>query len=387
MRTRISDRRRSVFAVGIIAFAVCLLTACSGKNTDPKSWTNSDPVGSMELVYAHEFAVDYFEDGSALITIGGTDRYLLIGEDADPPTDPAEDVTVLKKPLDSIYLAASSAMDFFRELDRLDDVRFTSTKRSDWSIPAVTDALDNGALLYAGHYNAPDYELILSEGCDVAIESTMIYHSPDTRERIEDLGIPVMVERSSYESHPLGRMEWIKLYGLLTDTEAEAESFFDSQLASLDGILTGSETEAPPSVAYFSISANSRVNVRKSDDYIAKLIEMAGGNYIFSELLGEDNALSTTNMQMEAFYATAKDADIIIYNSTIEGDISTIGELLDKSELLGDFAAVKNGNGWCTNKNMFQETTGLGELLMELNGIITGEADGGEGLRYLHKVT
>ena len=51
------------------------------------------------------------------------------------------------------------------------------------------------------------------------------------------------------------------------------------------------------------------------------------------------------NMQMEEFYAKAKDADYIIYNSTIDGELSTIDELLAKSNLLADFKAVKNGNG------------------------------------------
>lgn len=54
----------------------------------------------------------------------------------------------------------------------------------------------------------PDYELILENDCDLAIESTMIYHSPEVKEQLESFEIPVLVERSSYEEHPLGRLEW-----------------------------------------------------------------------------------------------------------------------------------------------------------------------------------
>jgi iron complex transport system substrate-binding protein len=46
---------------------------------------------------------------------------------------------------------------------------------------------------------------------------------------------------------------------------------------------------------------------------------------------------------MEEFYATAKDADFIIYNSTIDGEISSLDELIAKNSLLADFKAVKNG--------------------------------------------
>ena len=58
----------------------------------------------------------------------------------------------------------------------------------------------------------------------------MIYHTPEVKEKLEALGIPVLVERSSYETDPLGRMEWIKLYGALTGHYAEAAAFFDSRM-------------------------------------------------------------------------------------------------------------------------------------------------------------
>lgn len=49
----------------------------------------------------------------------------------------------------------------------------------------------------------------------------------------------------------------------------------------------------------------------------------------------EENALSTMNMQMEDFYAAAKDADILIYNGTIEGELGSIEELTSKRIICG----------------------------------------------------
>ena len=60
----------------------------------------------------------------------------------------------------------------------------------------------------------------------LAVESTMILHSPKVQEMIEDLDIPVFVDYSSYESHPLGRTEWIKVYGAMLNKEKEAEAIF-----------------------------------------------------------------------------------------------------------------------------------------------------------------
>ena len=60
--------------------------------------------------------------------------------------------------------------------------------------------MKSGSMLYAGKYNEPDYELILKEGCNFALENTMIGHNPEVKEKLESLGIPVMVERSAMKS-------------------------------------------------------------------------------------------------------------------------------------------------------------------------------------------
>jgi iron complex transport system substrate-binding protein len=240
-------------------------------------------------------------------------------------------------------------------------------------------------MIYVGKYSAPDYETIIDENCGLAIESTMIYHSPEIKEKLETMGIPVMVEHSSYESHPLGRMEWIKLYGLLCGKEKEAASFFDEQTAKLDSILGGKNTGKK--VAFFYISSAGYVNVRKPGDYISKMIEMAGGEYALEDMkVEEDNALSTLNMQMEDFYASANDADILIYNATIEGGIDTLDQLYAKNKLFKEFKAAKTGNVWCTEKDMFQQTTGAAEMISELYRVIHDEAGDGEDLEFMHKI-
>ena len=64
---------------------------------------------------------------------------------------------------------------------------------------------------------------------------------------------------------------------------------------------------------------------------------------------------------------------MLIYNSTIDGELQTIDQLLSKSELLKDFKAVETGNVWCTGKNLFQQSLGLGSLITDINAILTEE--------------
>ena len=356
----------------------------SGLQQAAPVWSDMKPERSMELSYAQQFSVDYYDGGYDLIQVQDDSTYLVVPEGAAVPEGLPASITVLQKPLDHVYLAATSAMDLIASLGRVDRITLSGTKESGWYVDAAKQAMADGAISYAGKYSAPDYEQILSSDCDLALESTMIYHVPDVKAQLEQLKIPVFVERSSYETHPLGRMEWIRLYGVLFDEEEKAEQLFKEQAEQLDAVLA--EQSTGKSVAFFYITTNGAVNVRKPGDYVAKMIELAGGSYVPQTADVDENALSTMNMQMETFYAEAKDVDCLIYNSTIDGELQTLDELLQKSPLLADFKAVKNGNVWCTGKNMFQETMGLGNMILDMHAVLSEDAPDESGLHYLHRL-
>lgn len=339
---------------------------------------------SLELQYADQYAVDYYEGGYALITIAGGERFLLVPEDKEAPEGLDADISVIQKPVQNIYLVATSAMDLFCALDGLDSISLSGTNADGWYIDKAKKAMEDGDIVFAGKYSAPDYELILSKNCDLAIESTMIYHQPEVQEKLEKFGIPVLVEHSSYESHPLGRTEWIKLYGVLLGKEDQAQKIFQEQVDKLKSVEDSENTGK--TVAFFYINSMGAANVRKSNDYVSKMIELAGGEYIFHDPAEDDNALSTMNMQMEEFYAKAKDADYIIYNSTIDGELDSIDELLAKSSLLADFKAVKDGNVWCTGQNLFQETMGLATMIEDIHTMLTSDDPKLDSLTYMKKL-
>lgn len=339
---------------------------------------------SMELAYAQQFSVDYYSDGYVLITIKEDGQFLVVPEGKEAPEGLNEDIAVIHKPVENIYLVATSAMNLFCALDGLDHISLSGTDADGWYIEEAKKALEDGSISFAGKYSAPDYELILSRKCGLAVESTMIYHTPEVKEKLEQFGIPVLVERSSYEPHPLGRTEWLKLYSVLLDKEEMAEELFEKQVDKLKKIENSENTGK--TVAFFYINSVGSANVRKSNDYVAKMIQLAGGKYIFDQLGQDDNALSTMNMQMEEFYAGAKDADYIIYNSTIDGELSTIDQLLSKSALLKDFKAVKEGNVWCTEQNLFQETMELGTMIEDIHTMLTTEDKELDTLTFMHRL-
>ena len=114
------------------------------------------------------------------------------------------------------------------------------------------------------------------------------------------------------------------------------------------------------------------------------MIELAGGSYIFQDLVDEDTKRSTVNMQVEEFYNGAKDADYLIYNSSIDGGVQSLDELFAKCSLLKDFKAVQEGNVWCTTNDMYQQSLSVGYMMEDIYAMLNGEAE--EDMHYLFKI-
>ena len=368
----------------LIPAAALTLTGC-GNKTQPANTESLVFSHHYQLDYAQQFTADCYEGGYTMLTIAESDaRFLVVPEDAAEVDSLPADVTVLRQPIENIYLVSTSVMDLLLHLDALDSVAFSGTKAEGWYLPAVQQAMEEGKIAYAGQYSAPDYEQILAAGCRLAIENTMILHTPEVKEQLEHFGIPVLVERSSYESDPLARMEWIKLYGILLGREEQAEQVFSAQETAVQPIL--SQKPTGKSCAFFSLTTNNLATVRKGGDYVAEMIRMAGGSYAFADLTDSGNNLATVNISLEDFYAGAKDADVLIYNSTIEGELRSIDELIAKCPMLADFKAVQSGNVWCTAQSLFQQSMELPDLILDMNKVFTEGTPNANELKFLTKL-
>lgn len=349
--------------------------------------------GKMILEQASCFDVYYYTDGFKVLRVYADQRdsaadsgsgpadYLLVPEGSAKPDGLDSEITVIQQPLDALYVAATSSMCFFSDLESMDAVKMTGTDRDGWYIDAPKEALEAGTLLYAGKYSEPDYELMVGKGCDLAIESTMILHSPEVQEMIESLSIPVFIDRASYEPEPMGRTEWIKLYGAMMGKEEAAFDYFNSQkdvISDLEGFQNTGKT-----VTYFTVSSNKNVVVRKADDYIPHMIEQAGGVYTFQDMeaAGESAAV---NMSMEQFYSDAVDSDYMVYNATIEQPLEKTSDLTDKDALFGEFKAVQEGNVWQIDRAAYQSADRISYMIRDFHIMLT---DGDQSrLTFLSKV-
>ena len=365
--------------------AALVLAGCTAAPTAPADTDELVFDHAYPLDYATQFTADCYADGSTLLTIPDAQvKFLVRPEGAATLHTVPEGVTVLQQPVQNLYLVSTSVMDLFLALDALDCIALSGTRAEGWYLDEARQAMLDGRIAYAGKYSAPDYEQILAANCGLAIENTMIYHTPEVKEQLERFGIPVLVERSSYESDPLARMEWIKLYGILLGREEQAEQVFSAQETAVQPIL--SQEPTGKSCAFFSLTTNNLATVRKGSDYVARMIEMAGGSYVFADLTDNGNSLATMNLPLEDFYAGAKDADVLIYNSAIEGMIASVSQLTERFPLLNEFKAVQNGQVWCTTQSLFQQSMELADLIVDMNRVFTKGTPAASTLKFLTHV-
>ena len=95
----------------LIPAAALTLTGC-GSKTQPANTESLVFSHHYKLDYAQQFTADCYEGGYTMLTIAESDaRFLVVPEDAAEVDSLPADVTVLRQPVENIYLVSTSVMD------------------------------------------------------------------------------------------------------------------------------------------------------------------------------------------------------------------------------------------------------------------------------------
>lgn len=402
-------------------------------------------ISSEKNDVAEYFRLSVYEDASGakyqlLETAGGLHRYLIVPADAQVSNRKSDhftaraseansankekkgdalELTVLQQPLTTTYVAASAVMASLCDLGAVSQIRFSGLREEGWYVDEARTAMKKGSMLFAGKYSEPDYETLLREGCDLALESTMIYRSPEVIEKLSALGIPVYIDYSSYEPHVLGRLEWIRVYGALFGHEEKAQQWYaserdriraiqkDAETSSGEASQSGKSTEKSetktsrnskneassigsssgsagtdttadlrPTVVYFYVNSSGQIQVRQPHDYIPELLELAGARYLAPDMssLGGSRKSNVT-VSLEDFYSSCRDADYLIYSATLDRPLSSIQELLGKNALFADFKAVKEGHVYTTDKDFYQLSDRMADFAEDVHRMLQDQGD------------
>lgn len=370
-------------------------------------WSAAPEIGGLRFIssekndVAEYFRLSIYEDASGatyqlLETAGGLRRYLIVPADAQVPDQKnghftaraseansankekkgdALELTVLQQPLTTTYVAASAVMAPLCDLGAVRQIRFSGLREEGWYVDEARAAMKEGTMLFAGKYSEPDYETLLREGCDLALESTMIYRAPEVTEKLNALGIPVYIDYSSYEPHVLGRLEWVRVYGALFGHEEKAQQWYQTERDRIRAIQKDAE-KSRPTVVYFYVNASGQIQVRQPNDYIPELLELAGARYLAPDMSGlSGSRKSNVTVSLEDFYSSCKDADYLIYSATLDRPLSSIQELLGKNALFADFKAVQESHVYTTDKDFYQLSDRMADFAEDVSRMLQGQGD------------
>lgn len=212
-----------------------------------------------------------------------------------------ESTTGIPIPVDAAALGSTTFVPYFKrlgEMDRVEGVGYAGRVMDS----GFQRRLAAGEVVELVSAERVDIERVVSLGPSVYLAND--FGDTDLN-RLSDMGVSVMVLTEYLEPHPLGRAEWILLFGALTDRLDEAREIFGRiEEAYLDVRARVDTTVSGPRVF-----AGSRYGdfwyAPGGDSYLATFFRDAGGDYVFDDRRWSGNA----QLDFEAALAAVADAD------------------------------------------------------------------------------
>jgi iron complex transport system substrate-binding protein len=286
-----------------------LLLACSGGDSSDKRVEQSI-VRTIRPDYAQGFSIDVLADS--------TKRIVLFNLEA-----PGETLQVIHwKPrsVKSIGCLSTTHIPFLRALNRLDVLKGAGfADRMKDSV--IISAVQAGQIRNLTAGNELDPEAVF------AVQPDLLFVYPfggAGYEKFLQRGIGCVQVSEYLEKHPLGRAEWIKVFGILLQREEEADSTFESIEKQYRLIREANQNANSGKTMFLASMDGDRWAVSPANSFIAQLVNDAGAKYHFLDSISTGNLL----LSFESFYMAANKADFwgkIIY-SEVPPSIETFTE-------------------------------------------------------------
>ncbi|MBW1966079.1 MAG: ABC transporter substrate-binding protein [Deltaproteobacteria bacterium] len=293
----------------------------------------------LHLRYAHHFHIEYLGNGCKRVT-DGAGRKLLLVPRGQKVAVTLHDSMVIRIPVKRVVTKWTTIPPLLKVLGVMGSVAGVTTRKRQWHIDEIRKGMEEGRIKYLGESRATDYERLRAINPDIFFAGEW-----EKTEKLNELGIPFAVVTEYLEKDPLGRLEWIKFFAAFYNREHEAEKFFEKAVENVDTLSKKLERVGNrPNILWGFIRGRGTVYVPRAGSYVAKMISVAEGRYVFGELRQTGSAAIT----LEEFYAQGKNADIYISPATLPRyGITSTRKLVALYPILSDFRSVKRGNIWC----------------------------------------
>ncbi len=214
--------------------------------------------------------------------------------------------TVIRVPIDRAVCMSTTHLAMLKALDATETVVGISGTDLVYD-PEIRSAIESGVIPDVGYENNLDKELIVSLNPDLLIAYGVSPASAEYLRKLSEMGVTVMFDADYLEEHPLARCEWLRVFGLLTGKREMADSII--------GTISRSYIELADSLKLM-ITNRPRVllgapwedvwYVPPSNSFAARLIEDAGGSYLFADLVTPNAVPFST----ESVFRKATDAEV-----------------------------------------------------------------------------
>lgn len=389
-------RSLALVLLAVLAMSTLLFAACDKKENEQQGitveYSQLTSTGKEENTFAELFSIEHLKDENekAYSKIEVFDKekkldtsWLLLPEGVDKVSGAPAGVNIMTfRDRQNIMVSSASTMALINAMDALSKVPMT-TADTTWRIQEIKDAIDKGTVKEVGKYSKPDYEQIISIGAEkhvtFAVFSTMLDSVPDVYDQLtKTCNLRIMRDQSSYESHPLGRTEWIKIYGEIFDMRDKSDAVFNGQVEILNETtskINVPEAERKTVLIFYTTSTKDTFYVRNAADYVTELVNLGGGKQVAEIGPGKSG---NTKMTQEWFIQECSQADYVLYNWTSGAsgvkDESLQG-LIDArlGDWFKDFKAYKEGNVWRTSNDFYQKMDKMGEMVADIYKMLYGE--------------
>ncbi|HVN58910.1 MAG TPA: ABC transporter substrate-binding protein [Bacteroidales bacterium] len=333
-----------------IIFLLCIIAltcSCTGKSRHHGSETGSP---SAHPGYAERFTLKEI-NGITVLTIknpwqgadGISQEWYLLkrGDNIPAGIDSSRIIRVPVRKVIAMSTTFLSMIDTLGESDKITgisgtDLIYNNKLRSD---------IRNGKIPDVGYDDNLDKELIIKIKPDILMIYGVGGESSGLAGKLKELGIKVLFNADYLENDPLGKAEWIKVYGALFGKEKEADSIFSGTVSEYDDIreiVRKKATERPK--VLLGLPWKDVWYVSPGNSYISRLISDAGGEYIWKDTESE----TSLPYGLETVWLKAAGAEYWLNISTV----SDRGEILAVDKRLGDLEAFSSGKMYNNNNRV-----------------------------------
>ena len=337
----------------------------------------------LQPEYTKGFAIEYHQGGVKRVRDNDGRMIWLVPRGQKNPRE-ISGQPVIKIPLKRALFASVNQVCLLRPFG--DDpvwasVAGVATPRAQWFIPPIKSGLEDGSITYIGDAYSPDYEKICLLQPEVAFIYTGASGLIEMTAKLDDLKIPYLVENSFLETDPLGRMEWVKFYAAFYNREALAIRYFDDAVRRVEKLKDRIPKAKRPKVVW-GVIYNGKVYIPGGRSFVARMIEMAGGEFIFKTFSADQGSIGIT---LEEFFNYSKGADVMIYASFPQY-VPSISAIIRMAPVLAGVKPIQTEKVWALQPWYNQQQDRTDQVLADLAFIFYPEAFPGYALKNFQQL-